>query len=77
MQLKFLAPVELLFKQLNGCSFSPGRNYYFYIQFSRCAVCHVYTFNKKGTFNHFGRSKAWDSTHHGRYEFKTAFFRKK
>ena len=26
-------------------------------------------FNKKGTFNHCGRSKAWNSTHHGRYVF--------
>ena len=30
-------------------------------------------FIKKGTFNHCGRSKAWNSTHHGRYEFQTVF----
>ena len=37
-------------------------------------VCHVYTFIKNGTFNHCGRSNAWNSTHHGRYVFQTAFF---
>ena len=25
-------------------------------------------------FNHFGRSDAWNSTHHGRYVFQTRFF---
>ena len=29
MQLRFLAPVELFFKQLKGCSFWPGWNYYY------------------------------------------------
>ena len=28
-------------------------------------------------FNHFGRSDAWNSTHHGRYVFQTRFFREK
>ena len=28
-------------------------------------------------FNHCGRSKAWNSTHHGRYVFQTRFFREK
>ena len=31
MQLQFLAPVELFFKQLKGYSFWPGRNQYFFI----------------------------------------------
>ena len=56
--------------QLNGCSFWTGRNYccIWYTDFAR-AVCHVYTCIKKGTFNHSGRSKAWNSTHHRRYVF--------
>ena len=67
MQLQFLALVELFFKQLNGCSFLTQAEFLFFdIQFSRRAVCHVYTFIKNGTFNHCGRSKAWNSTHHGR-----------
>ena len=37
-------------------------------------VCHVCTCIKKGPFNHCGRSKAWNSIHHGRYVFQTAFF---
>ena len=54
--------------------FDPGGIIFLYdLQFYRCAVCHVYTFIKKGTFNHCGRSKAWNSTHHGMYVFKTAF----
>ena len=57
MQLQFLAPVELFFKQLNGCSFSPGRNHYFLTHsFSRC-VRSVHTVGGKETFNHCGRSK--------------------
>ena len=32
-------------------------------------------FFRKGTFNHCGRSKAWNSTHHGWYVFQTRFFR--
>ena len=31
MQLQFLAPVELFFKQLKRYSFRPGRNQYFFI----------------------------------------------
>ena len=31
-------------------------------------------FIRKGSFNHFGRAKAWNSTHHGRYVFQTSFF---
>ena len=46
----------------------------FDLQFSRCVVCHVCICIKNGTFNHCGRSKAWNSTHHGRYVFQTAFF---
>ena len=38
--------------------------------FLRCLVCHVYTCIKNETFNHCGRSKAWNSTHHGRYVFQ-------
>ena len=41
--------------------------------FSRCVVCHVYTCIKNGTFNHCGRSKAWNSTHHGWYVFQSVF----
>ena len=44
--------------------------------FSRCAVCHVYTFIKNGTFRHCGRSNVWNSTHHGRYVFQTVFLEK-
>ena len=29
---------------------------------------------RMGTFNHCGRSKAWNSTHHGRYVFQAVFF---
>ena len=40
MQLQFLAPVELFFKQLKGVAvFDPGGIIIFYdVQFSRCAV---------------------------------------
>ena len=34
-------------------------------------------FIKKGTFNHCGRSKAWNSTHHATYVFHAAFVREK
>ena len=72
----YLAPVELFFKQLKGLQFSTRAELLFFydLQFSRCVVCHVYTFIKNGTFNHCGRSNAWNSTHHGRYVFQTAFF---
>ena len=60
MQLQFLAPVQF---------FDPGETIItFDLQFLR-AVCHVYIFIKMGTFNHCGRSKAWNSAHHGRYVF--------
>ena len=51
MQLQLLAPVDFFLKQLNGCSFSPGWNYYYYfdLQFSRAWVCHVYIFYQAGT----------------------------
>ena len=61
MQLQFLAPVG-------------GIIIIYDFQFCSCAVSHVYTFIKTDKFNHFGRSDAWNSTHHGRYVFKTAFF---
>ena len=49
--------------------FDPGGIIFYDIQFCRCAVSHVYTFIKTDKFNHFGRSDAWNSTHHGRYVF--------
>ena len=59
-------------KQLNGCSFRPGwSNFFKDLQFSRRAVCHVNTFIKKGTVNHFGRSEAWNGTHRGRCVFSS------
>ena len=43
MQLQFLAPVELFFKQLNGCIFDPGGIIIIFdLKFSRCVVRHVY-----------------------------------
>ena len=41
MQLQFLAPVELFFKQLKGYSFWPGRNQYFFIYAVFAAVWFV------------------------------------
>ena len=62
-------------KQLNGCSFWPGRNYYFlFVQFCARGLSRPHFVTGKGTFNHCGRSRAWNSTHHGRYVFLTAFF---
>ena len=63
MQLQFLTRAELIL--------------FIIYSFSRCAVCHVYTFIKNGTFRRCGRSKAWNNTHHGRYVFQTRFFREK
>ena len=45
-----------------------------FLQFSRVWFVMSTLFIKKRTFNHCGRSKAWNSTHHGRYVFQTAFF---
>ena len=59
MQLQFLEPVG-------------GIIIIHDFQFCSCAVSHVYTFIKTDKFNHFGRSDAWNSTHHGRYVFDTA-----
>ena len=77
MQLQFLAPVELFFDQLKGYSLWAESIFFYLCSFPRCVVCHVYTLIKNGTFNHCGRSNAWNSTHHGRYVFQTAFFREK
>ena len=38
--LQILAPVELFYKQLNGCSFRPGRNYC-YFRYSVLRACFV------------------------------------
>ena len=57
MQLQFLVPVELFLSSSTVAVFDPGGIFYD-LQFSRCAVCHVYTFIKEGPFNHFGRSQA-------------------
>ena len=47
--------------------FDPGGIIIFLVySFSRCVVCHVYTCIKNETLNHCGRSKAWNSTHHGK-----------
>ena len=55
MQLQFLAPIELFFKAVELLQFLTRVELLFFydLQFSRCAVCHVYTFVMKGTFNHF------------------------
>ena len=75
MQLHFLASVEIFLKQLNGYSFWPGRYYCFVdIQFSCFVLCHVCICIRNGTFDHCGRSKAWNTTHHGRYVFQTWCF---
>ena len=64
MQLQFLAPVEY---------FSAVKELQF-LQFSRAWFVMSALFFKKGTLDHCRRSKAWNSTHHGRYPFQTAFF---
>ena len=69
MKLQFLAPVELIFKQLKW-------NYHFlkFTVFPLCGLSCLHLVIRKGIFNHCGRSKAWNSTHHGRYVFQTTFF---
>ena len=76
MQLQFLAPVELFFKQLKGYSFLIRAESIFFIYAVFSAVWSVMStfFVKTDKFNHFGRSDACNSTHHGRYVFQTAFF---
>ena len=51
--------------------------FFFDFQFSCFVLCHVCICIRNGTFNHCGRSKAWNSTHHGRYVFQTWFFHEK
>ena len=70
MQLQFLALVELFFKAVEGLQFLTLAELFFLI-YSFAAVRFVMStlFIKKGTLNHCGRSKAWNSTHHGRYVF--------
>ena len=41
MQLQFLALVEIFLKQLNGCSFLPGRNYYFFYDLQFFPLCEI------------------------------------
>ena len=47
---------------------------FFDIQFCALGLSRPHFVIMKGTFNHCGRSKAWNSTHHGRYVFQTVFF---
>ena len=69
MQLQFLSPVEFFLAVERLQFLTRAELLFFDIQFCRCAVSHVYTFIKTDKFNHFGRSDAWNSTHHGRYVF--------
>ena len=63
------------FKAVEGLQFlTRAESIFFYLcSFSRRAVCHVCTCIQNGTFNHCGRSKAWNSTHYGRYVFFVRF----
>ena len=57
-------------KYFSNSFFDPGGIIIFHdIQFSAVRFVMSTFFNKKGTFNHCGRSKASNSTHHGRYVF--------
>ena len=78
MQLQFLAPVELFFKQLNGYSFWPGRNYFFYdIQFCRCAVSHVYTFIKTDKIQPFWKVRCLEQYTSWKVRVQNCFFFRK
>ena len=46
----------------------------FHSQFCARGLSRPHFVIRKGIFNHCGRSKAWNSTHHGRYVFQTSFF---
>ena len=76
MQLQFLALVELFFKQLNGLQFLTRVELLLFLicSFPSRGLSRPHFVTMKGTFNHCGRSKAWNSTHLGRYVFQTAFF---
>ena len=56
----FWRPSNYFLSSWTVAVFDPGGIIiFYYLQFSRCAVCHFYTCIKKGTFNHFGRSETW------------------
>ena len=70
---------RIIFKQLNGCSFWPGRNYYYYFIYtvlravwdpSTLLVGRQLSIIVEG-------QRAWNSTYHGRCVFLTAVFREK
>ena len=74
MQLQFLALVEF-FLAVERLQFLTRAELLFFYLMLFCArgLSRPHFVIRMGTFNHCGRSKAWNGTHHGRYVFQTVF----